>query len=529
MKTPPKAKADPALQLAALAEEIYESLAQHFPVCLASDEFHYFPHYTSQHLDWAYWDDFSVDAVITIANQIQQWEQQLNALRPVQPSSSLCVDIDMLSQVLTTLREQLREVRFHETQPTFYLSIASIGLAQAWDHSSQAFDQRMAALPAFIDSAIANLHQIPELFRDLGLDMVPKIKTWLSALSIEDTALLAAAMSALERLQAHMEQAVTVPDFHLSAKMYARIVSRHMGCQMTLEEIIWHLEQEIEETQTILEQEAARIEPGQTWQEVLGAVQAPAAGEAGLQGLYQTIIAQLKAHCISQGFVSEAMASNCQVQVEIIPDHLMPIRSDAAYSIPAGHPPQGGTFYIMPGRQGQPAPADIILLTAHETYPGHHLLDTFRWGLEQPLRRPLEFPLFYEGWASFAEEILFDSGYFSGPVDRLLMAKRRLWRAVRGRADVDLHSGTVSMQGAAAALAAYGIAPERATAMAQRYALKPGYQLSYTMGRRKFRQLYTNFLAKGCTLDRFVRQVLAQGEVGFDHLAEMLFYIGRQK
>jgi uncharacterized protein (DUF885 family) len=168
-------------------------------------------------------------------------------------------------------------------------------------------------------------------------------------------------------------------------------------------------------------------------------------------------------------------------------------------------------------------PRDMMLLAAHETYPGHHLLDTRRWGHPRPLRRCLEFPLFYEGWASFGEEILFDTGFFSGPANRLLSAKRRFWRAHRGRADLNIHSGQWRLAEAALALSATGLVNrDEAWAMVRRYALKPGYQLSYTMGRRKFRQLYTACLDSGRTPARFVRDAVSHGEISFDHLAELL-------
>jgi uncharacterized protein (DUF885 family) len=63
---------------------------------------------------------------------------------------------------------------------------------------------------------------------------------------------------------------------------------------------------------------------------------------------------------------------------------------------------------------------------------------------------------------------------------------------------------------------------EQALAMVRRYALKPGYQLAYAIGRRKFRQLYAAALAQGQRPAHFVRKALAHGEIGFDHLAQRL-------
>jgi uncharacterized protein (DUF885 family) len=51
------------------------------------------------------------------------------------------------------------------------------------------------------------------------------------------------------------------------------------------------------------------------------------------------------------------------------------------------------------------------MLTAHETIPGHHFLDSIRRSLKNPIRRQIESPLFYEGWASYAESMLIEYGY----------------------------------------------------------------------------------------------------------------------
>ena len=235
----------------------------------------------------------------------------------------------------------------------------------------------------------------------------------------------------------------------------------------------------------------------------------------GAQQVYRDAISELARHCSSQGLIAADEVGKCPVTVQGIPDYMRPVRSNAAYSMPPIHPPRGGTFFILETGQGASIPADYRLLTAHETYPGHHLLDTSRWRHTRPIRRHIEFPIFYEGWASFAEELMFETGFFSGPVDRMLMAKRRFWRAVRGQIDFDIHMRRRTLDEAAAFLAEQGMDPGRATAMVRRYSLKPGYQLAYTMGRRRFRRLYDDSCRKGIDPVAFARRVLAQGEIRF--------------
>lgn len=506
-----------------LAHEILSELAAQFPVCLSSDEFHFFPQFKSDHDNGVEWEDFSDTGVQKFQARVSRWCRRLDQLRPAQPASSVDLDVDLLMRVLTTLDEQLSLVCPHKTQPTFYLTIISIGLAESLDASYDAFGRRIRTLPAFIRAAVENLEQVPAVFRDLALDMIPQLRTWLMLLPMTD-AEQQAIMEGLDHYQDHLTKIDPTVGFRLPHDVYARIADFHMGTQMGIEEIAWHLDREIEAAANQLAGSAGRIASGKTWQTVFNELAAPVAAHNDMAALYQGGIDQLKRHCLEQGFTDDHVIADCGVEIQTIPEHLRPIRANAAYSMPPGHPPKGGIFYILPLNR-QAVPKDMMLLAAHETFPGHHLLDTHRWRLRQPLRRHLEFPLFYEGWASFGEELLFDTGFFSGPADRLLMAKRRFWRAQRGRADLRIHTGQCGLEEAAVELSATGLADyHQALAMVQRYALKPGYQLAYTIGRGKFRQLYTVFTGRGGTPGQFVRQVLSHGEIGFDHLAERLLY-----
>ena len=75
---------------------------------------------------------------------------------------------------------------------------------------------------------------------------------------------------------------------------------------------------------------------------------------------------------------------------------------------------------------------------------------------------------------------------------------------------------------AAAMLSTMGMEFSDAIAMVRRYSLKPGYQLSYTIGRRRFRRLYDNFCSEGKKPVEFARRVLALGEIDFNQLEQQL-------
>ena len=159
------------------------------------------------------------------------------------------------------------------------------------------------------------------------------------------------------------------------------------------------------------------------------------------------------------------------------------------------------------------------ILSAHETYPGHHLLDIHRWSLKRPFRRAVKQPVFYEGWACFAEELMRLTGYFSKPGDLLLLARRRLLHALRAKVDIGLQTGIMDIPAAIKFLEANGIGTERATSLARKYPLNPGYQLCYTLGLRRFWQLFEQYGREN--LPGFVSEVLNQGEIHFSDLEKV--------
>jgi len=503
------------------AAEIFESLARQFPVCMASDEFHFFPQAASRSLDWRPWDDFTPAALAGTLSDLDHWVRELDRASGSSAPRPEDIDRAMLLRCLQTLRDQLAEVRVHESQPTFYLTIAGIGLAEAYAFGPEAFDARLGGLPAFLDQAAGNLDRLPRLFRDLGTEMLARQQRWLESLVLPEERSVPV-QKAYERLGRHLEDADVHDDFLPPIDLYERIARDHMGCGLPPEGIARELAEETKETLEALAAAAAAVAPGRPWQTVVANLPLPAMPRGGARELYARAIGELARHCRQVDLVTSELVAACPVHVEGIPAYMRPVRSNAAFSMPPGHPPGGGTFFILDTGPGAAIPPDHRLLTAHETYPGHHLLDTCRWRHPRPVRRHLEFPIFYEGWASFAEELLFETGFFEGAVDRLLMAKRRFWRALRGQVDLDIHMRRRSLDGAAALLTSHGLSARRAAAMVRRYSLKPGYQLAYSIGRRRFKRLWTAFRQREGDPAVFARRVLAQGEIGFDHLAQQL-------
>ena len=502
-----------------LATEVLNTLAQRFPVCLYSDEFHFFPQ--AQASDGQPpWDDFSAAVVGDTIARLRAWRSVLDRIVAQGLSPAARLDAGILGRVLATLSDQFTWVRSHETQPSFHLTVMAIGLADALAAGDENWRLRIESLPVFLDRAAACLTRIPDLFRDLGQEMASRLAVWLQSLHAQGYPGISRAADSLARFTRRLDRIPTEPEFRITPDGYAHLAAEHIGCRMPISEIAQWLDAEIDETRRMLLEQSARLGAGQNWSAACAALPVP--GDAA-ERVYARTIAALADHCRKHGLVDDRLLRSCPVGLQPVPDHLRPVRSAAAYSMPPGHPPRGGIFFTGPPGPSAPLPTDWRPLCAHETFPGHHLLDTHRWNHPRRLRRHIEFPLFYEGWASFAEELLFDTGFFNGPADRLCMARRRYWRALRGRADLDLQAGRRSVEQVAAHFSAEGLDPVRAEARVRRYALKPGYQLCYTIGRCRFRTLYDRHVALGRSPAVFARTVLEQGQIGMGALETILF------
>jgi uncharacterized protein (DUF885 family) len=143
-----------------------------------------------------------------------------------------------------------------------------------------------------------------------------------------------------------------------------------------------------------------------------------------------------------------------------------------------------------------------------------------RWNGADPVRRPIEYPLFYEGWACFGEDLTLMTGGFQGDYDRLILARRRYRHAVRGKVDLLLHRGDLGLEAAAGRLSEAGFRRERALGTVRKYGLRPGYQMCYTIGRRRFQALFDSHGGMG--IGSFAHTVLTGGEILFEDLERVL-------
>ncbi|MFQ5996804.1 MAG: DUF885 family protein [Dehalococcoidales bacterium] len=523
---------NPLSSVEGVGDRVFEYLARTFPVSCESDEFFYFPQVRLTEPQWGTWDCFSSESVTEIVRRLSAWEDELDMLALNQSDLEVQIDIALLQKLARTLREQLSEVRIWESQPTFYLTLVCIGLVEAMESEDPAAKhERARNLPAFLEQASRNLKDVPVLFRDIGLEMVSDTRNYL--IFLENTLPeLKHTLAALDRFDDALKKVATREDFLLPRDLLERVIRFHINCNLDIQGVNHVLDQEINDMRQILDKEARNLVseqfnmpcPHPLWSEALQSIPIPTVRKERLIGLFREEVNKLAKHCLKQGLVSQSLVSSCPVHVASMPSFLFAIRIGASYSIAPKHPPSGGKFYVRTKYIADKAQRGYLreykMTCAHETYPGHHLLDTSRWNLSRTLRRAVEQPIFYEGWACFAEELMKLTGYFSDPSDRLLLAKRRFQHAIRSKVDIGLQTGAMSIPTAAEHLKETGISTERAMFSARKYTLNPGYQLCYTLGLRRFLDLFHRY--GGDNLPKFVHMVLNQGEIHFADLEKIL-------
>ena len=504
-----------------------EMLGRNFPIACYADEFYYFPQVQAVERPWRVWDLFFPDVVSDCCRNLSFWIDDLQRIDAGE-DHHLEIEIMTLLKIASTLREQLGDIELWRYQPTFILTLVCLGLAEALDSSvPEAANERAASLPEYIDSTCRNFSTVPVLFRDLGLEMVTDTIRYLTSLG-EILPEVSRSLPALERFAHALRTVQTCESFVLPTEFVKRIYRYHINCQADTDEIGQELDEEIDNMRRMMNKEADRLlkhramvnRDDSLWKEAVRSVACPVVGNGGMTALYREEIDRLAQHCLDNGFVSAEMIDSCPVLLAPVPDHLSAIRTASSYSIPPGHPPKGGTFYLLNEEtSGKQAQREYRMLCAHETYPGHHLLDSSRWNYLSPLIRVVEQPLFYEGWACFAENLMKVTGYFSDPASRLLLARRRFWRALRGKIDLRLHTGRIGLQKAAAVLTSSGMDKKRAFSIVRKYVLNPGYQVCYTIGLKRFMQLFDRFGQNNPSL--FVKTALRYGEIGFGDLTSV--------
>ena len=202
--------------------------------------------------------------------------------------------------------------------------------------------------------------------------------------------------------------------------------------------------------------------------------------------------------------------------------------TDGDYYMPGSydgsHP---GLFYVR--TNGSTPQFSVKTLAYHETIPGHHLQIAI--AQEQPglpaLRRGMQFNAFAEGWALYAERLMWELGaYTDDPQGDLGRLRMEIFRAARLVVDTGIHSKQWNFNEAVQYLMdATGFPISEAQREITRYSVWPGQATSYYIGFLKIlelRQKAMDTLGEHFDLKDFHHVILVNGSVPLPILEQLI-------
>ena len=224
----------------------------------------------------------------------------------------------------------------------------------------------------------------------------------------------------------------------------------------------------------------------------------------------------------AEEFIPQAFEALPRAKVKVIGgedgDYYMPASFDGS---------RPGLFYAR--TTGNTPKFGVKTLAYHETVPGHHL--QIALSQEVPnlpdLRRGMQFNAYTEGWALYAERLMWELGvYADDPQGDLGRLRMEAFRAARLVVDTGIHAKQWSFNDAADYLAqAAGFSQGYAQAEITRYAVWPGQAASYYIGFLKLlelRQKAKDALGDKFDLKAFHQVVLANGSVPLSILEKLV-------
>ncbi|MEA1996049.1 MAG: DUF885 family protein [Gemmatimonadota bacterium] len=515
------------------AEAYLAFMAEHFPVMSASDEFIFFPRAEGSFKYCGEMEDLSGELV---AEGIELSGKTLSYLDSLDFDKENDLDIEIDAWLLRIhARNYLRVFEtegIHLYDPSIYFKVATHGLVMAADQPVSLAGRLERAVKLFqcggkqlVSTTALKLEQslvwssnfmafLGELSAELGIEE-----------SSELHALLDAVSSFRSRLE-HLRISSFVPE-SLGPQRYSALIEEAFGLRESPEELYDVL---VRERQRLtLNLQAAAVRTGHhayEWQVL--ASDPPAAGWKHREPVewYRDELGRLVSWLAEHQETTDIDTSLIP-EIKPMPGYMRGLRTSASYASSAGTD-RRGVFYIgSDGPAKEPdsrlaAHADYRYITAHETFPGHHHLDTVRRNLDSPIRRQSENALFYEGWACWAEQRMVDLGYFFRPNEQMCIERRKLQRCVRSACELGIHLGTLNDMEAASMLEEIGIRIDPAEQLVRQYRCQPGYQLTYTIGRLKIERLVEKYKSAAGTEDELYRRLLSAGEITFDLLERHL-------
>jgi len=314
----------------------------------------------------------------------------------------------------------------------------------------------------------------------------------------------AAAATSMDELAKWLEsqRPTATDDFALGAPVFLSMLRQTERVDIPLEELELVGRKDLERNLAALKDACASFAPKASLPACVDKMRSNKPSGGSVEGA-RAQLAELRQFVIDKKLVS--IPSQEQALVAESPPYN---RGNFAYiSIPGPYenPVVKVTYYVAPPdakwsaaerNAYLPGKAYLLFVSAHEVWPGHYLQSQFM--MANPSRAEALWwnYSFGEGWAHYAEEMMYDAGLGDGqPEMRVGMLINALMRDVRFLSAICLHTGCMSLAESEKMFREYAFSDAgTARQQALRGTYDPGY-LAYTLGKLMIRKLRTEWLA----------------------------------
>lgn len=378
-----------------------------------------------------------------------------------------------------------------------------------------------APLPtAFIERGVAGFGGYATFFRE---EMPPMIAGVADAqLKNELTSAAQAAAKAMDELAAWLEaqRASGTDSFALGGPTFLAMLRETERLDLPLEELERVGRRDLDRNLTALREACAAYAPRTSLNGCVDRMRADKPRGGSVEGA-RAQLAELRQFVLDHKIVS--IPTEEQALVAESPPYN---RGNFAYiSIPGPYedPAVKATYYVAPPDASWsaaernaylPGKAYLLFVSAHEVWPGHFLQGQFANRNPSKLAALYWDYAFGEGWAHYAEEMMYDAGLGAGdPQMRVGMLTNALLRDVRFVSAICLHAGCMTLAESVRMFREQAFADAgNARQQALRGTYDPGY-LAYTLGKLMIRKLHADWLAAnpGATLQQFHDRFLSFG------------------
>jgi len=525
-------------QLIKLADDYFAFMARAYPVMTLSDEFYFFPR-ASQAIQYLNCLD-SLDKEKTNQNnsQIKTLMRDLERLDTKKMDLETQIDYQLIKASMNGFLREFQNIKIWQNDPNLYLKIIILGIEQIVHKLPMIkrairgeLTSRIKQIPRLLKEAKTNLKQIPLYSQEVAIQTaeatVKYLKTdfllFLKArgLKTKELKLLTSrAIQSLEEFKRFLKRKTSSEDFIKDRAILEDLLINGFSYQRSLREIFEIASWEYQRIRQELKMASSHIQPAMSWQGILSNYRIKIKNKKELLSLYSHQIICLRDFLAKSDLINLPRMQN--IKVRQTPVYLAPIRASASYSCPLSkNQKESAFFYVSINNIKENIHQEYIFVTAHETYPGHHLLDSIRRNIQNPIRRQIESPLFYEGWASYAERLIDEFGYQKHSRQRLVGLRRQAWRAIRAKLDVGIRINKIKPSQAADELRWLGYSSERVKAMLRHYILTYGYQLCYTIGKFEIENLRKKFVPL-MGIKNFHSCLLGGGQLPFDSIKKRM-------